>query len=268
MPPLRRIVAQEIIALARQAIGSRHIGVRIRSRQLHLRATRRESGALRLLSRLRRLRDRETRLRIAPSEPRKRLYPEPRVTNFARESAGSRFPCPWFGSKISGSPARSARARVRCTCWVAVAGELASFASGYGAPASLAVFDRGKVGRGLRGRLARAGTPPENRASCPEQHQPSGQNTNSYHGCSQPTAIYVHSFLRCSQISILSIVSRSDRWRFGPNSRQSFFAQILPQLTSLRSVERFGTAHKSIEPRAGEPAPRSLLVTGTGGKIK
>jgi hypothetical protein len=32
-------------------------------------------------------------------------------------------------------------------------------------------------------------------------------------------------------------------------------------------LKRLGTAHKSIEPRAGEP-DRGLLVTGTGGKIK
>ena len=50
-------------------------------------------------------------LRIAPSEPRKRLYPEPRATNFARGSLASRFPCPWFGSNISGRPAKSERAR-------------------------------------------------------------------------------------------------------------------------------------------------------------
>ena len=54
---------------------------------------------------------------MAPSEPRKRLYPAPRVTNFALESATSRFACPRFGSKIKGIPAKSERAPellIRC----------------------------------------------------------------------------------------------------------------------------------------------------------
>src|SRR5437879_2618263 len=49
--------------------------------------------------------------------------------------------------------------------------------------------------------VAKAGPPPENTASGPEQYQSGHQNANLYHGCAPPTAIYVHAFLRCNQIS-------------------------------------------------------------------
>jgi len=39
------------------------------------------------------------------------LYPEPCATNLARLSVTSNDPCPWFGSKIRGSPAR-----IECAC--------------------------------------------------------------------------------------------------------------------------------------------------------
>ena len=49
--------------------------------------------------------------------------------------------------------------------------------------------------------VAKAGPPPENSASGPEQHQPGHHNANLYHGCVPPTAIYVHAFLRCNLLS-------------------------------------------------------------------
>jgi len=49
--------------------------------------------------------------------------------------------------------------------------------------------------------IAKAGAPPENSASGPNQYQPGHQDANLYHGCDPPTAIYVHAFLRCNQIS-------------------------------------------------------------------
>ena len=174
-------------------------------------------------------------------------------------SAGSRFACPWFGSKISGSPAKSERAR-DCASPLLTLRPVKPGA----APIDGSRQNRTRLLRGSLGSWAATFAAvwrerePHPRTAHPaaKQHQPSGQNTNSYHGCSQPTAIYVHSFLRCSQNQFSSIVF-AQLIVISHVFRQIVFAQI--------SGEIIETAHKSTEPRAGEP-DRGLLVTGTGGK--
>ncbi len=188
-------------------------------------------------------------LRIAPSEPRKRPYPEPRATNFARGSLASKFPCPWFGSNISGRPAKSERARDSGSALVD---------PGVPRPVDIdpAVAQTVRRSQGVAPRRPRrlgvSGNPTRELRILPRASP-----------ARQPECEPVQRMFPTNGDSRSLFPPMHPYQHFSPDRLRSDRACL--RSFSLRTVERFRTAHKSIEPRAGEP-DRGLLVTGTGGK--
>ena len=121
----------------------------------------------------------------------------------------------------------------------------------------------------------RTGTPPENHRSGRKQHQHRGQQTNSYHRRSQPTAIYVHSFLRCNDFAQIVFAQISGEIRDGARgfapanltwqscSRLAGSLELAEKLNNYLNIRRID---KSSEP-APAPAPRLVRCGGKCGKM-